>query len=156
MRSSPLQLLRYFVEDISCNSNPNYDSEKEFEFLEDQFRVDTTVAPRELDTEHEDHSWMVEMSIRQQIGPNQNFPYDFKVRIVGFFLCGSNLPNDWSPEYFVKVNGSSVLYGVAREIVRATTARGPWSDVIVPTLSFYEPFSKSDTQETVMDPSTKE
>jgi len=156
MRSSPLQLLRYFVEEISCNSNPDYDPEKDFDFLEDQFRVDTTVAPTELDTEHEDNSWMVQMSLRQQIGPNQNFPYDFKLSIVGFFLCTSNLPNGWSPEYFVKVNGSSLLYGVAREIVRATTARGPWSDVIVPTLSFYEPFSKSDTQEPVMDSPKRE
>ena len=73
MRSSPLQLLRYFVEEISCNSNPDYDPEKDFDFLEDQFRVDTTVAPTELDTENEDDSWMVQRSYASKLGPIRTF-----------------------------------------------------------------------------------
>jgi preprotein translocase subunit SecB len=149
MRSSPLQLLRYFVEEVSCTSNPDYDPGKDVEILEDQFRVDTTVDSREGDEGDELGSWTVQMSIHQQIGPGQNFPYEFKLSIIGFFVCRDDLPNTWTPEYFVKVNGSSLLYGAAREIIRATTARGPWSDVIVPTLSFYEPFQKSDTQDSV-------
>lgn len=79
------------------------------------------------------------MTIHQQIGPQQNFPYEFKLVIVGAFTCGDELPEGVSKETFVKVNGSSVLYGVAREMIRATTARGPYLDLMVPTISFYEP-----------------
>jgi preprotein translocase subunit SecB len=143
MRSSPLQLLRYFVEEISCTSNPSYDVEKDIEVLPDQFRVDTNVTPP---GDNELGSWTVQLLIRQQIGSNQNFPYEFTLSMIGFFICTKNLPDSWSQEYFVRINGSSLLYGVAREIIRATTARGPWSDLIVPTLSFYEPVKPSDAQ----------
>jgi hypothetical protein len=32
-----------------------------------------------------------------------------------------------------------MLYGVAREMVRDLTGRGPYSDFILPSTSFYEP-----------------
>ena len=148
MRRSPLQLLRYFVDEISCTANPNYDLDRDLEVLEDQFKVTTAVRPPGHE-EAEKRSWVVEMLIHQQIGPNQNFPYEFKLSIVGFFDCYSKLPSALPTEYFVKVNGCSVLYGVAREMIRATTARGPWSDVMIPTLSFYERSQKSEVQDSV-------
>jgi preprotein translocase subunit SecB len=79
------------------------------------------------------------MTIHQQIGPEQNFPYEFKLDIVGFFTCSDELPKGVSKDTFAKVNGCSILYGVSREMIRATTARGPWLDLMVPTISFYEP-----------------
>ena len=39
---------------------------------------------------------------------------------------------------FVQVNGSSMLYGMAREHIRSLTAAGPWGAIILPTMSFYD------------------
>lgn len=57
----------------------------------------------------------------------------------GVFTCSDELPKGVSKETFVKVNGCSILYGVSREMIRATTARGPWLELMIPTISFYEP-----------------
>jgi preprotein translocase subunit SecB len=37
----------------------------------------------------------------------------------------------------LEVNGASMLYGAAREIVRAMTARGPYFQTVLPSVSFY-------------------
>ena len=33
-------------------------------------------------------------------------------------------------------NGPAMLFGAAREIIRAATGRGPWSAVIIPSTNF--------------------
>lgn len=70
---------------------------------------------------------------------DQNFPYEFKLVIFGTFDCADEMPHGISKETFVEVNGCSILYGVAREMIRATTARGPWADLMVPTITFFNP-----------------
>jgi hypothetical protein len=36
----------------------------------------------------------------------------------------------------VHANGPSMLFGAAREIIRAATGRGPWPAVIIPSTNF--------------------
>jgi preprotein translocase subunit SecB len=38
----------------------------------------------------------------------------------------------------VKTNGTSILYGAAREIIREMTARGGYRPILIPTASFAE------------------
>jgi preprotein translocase subunit SecB len=84
-----------------------------------------------------EHRWQVTLEIKQQAAPETNFPYAFRVVLVGFFSAASWVkPED--EERTVKIQGASVLYGMAREIVRAMTGRGPHRPVMLPTVSFYE------------------
>lgn len=75
------------------------------------------------------------LDIEHQSIEEANSPYTFHLRLVGFF--------NWIPDIVVKdpekafkVNGPSILYGIAREIVRTETARGPFPSVTLPSASF--------------------
>jgi lysyl-tRNA synthetase class I len=88
MKASPLQLLRYFVPEIACTANQDFDMDKEFELPIEQFQVTTNLRRSEQEKDDEEaNSWLLEMSIIQQIAPKQNFPYEFKLNIVGLFNC---------------------------------------------------------------------
>ena len=138
MKPSPLQLVRYLVTDISCTANPKFIAEKVLEGSFEQYSVDVKVKPLEQTKEYSGHPWSVEMAINQKIKEGQNFPYEFRISLVGMFACRAGaLPSEKEPQ-FVEVNGSSMLYGIAREHVRALTAAGPWGAIIIPTMSFYK------------------
>lgn len=135
MKTAPIALLEYFVTDLALSANPDYTTEKPLETNDGDFAVKThqQPAPKEAD----DHRWQVSIEIIHQAAKGTNFPYAFRVVVVGFFKCESWVkPED--EERTVKIQGASVLFGMAREIVRAMTGRGPHRPVILPTVSFYE------------------
>lgn len=138
MKPSPLQLVRYLVTDIACTANPNFNAEKALEGSFEQYSVDIKVAPLEPTKEYPGHPWSVEMAITQKIKDGQNFPYEFRISLVGMFACQDGALQSEKETQFVRVNGSSMLYGIAREHIRALTAAGPWGAIIIPTMSFYE------------------
>src|SRR5580692_8612473 len=117
MKQSPLELLRYLVPEISCSANPNFDPNKECEGGRDKYTVEAAVIRQESQKDAPGHSWSVEMTISQKLEEGQNFPYEFEITIVGFFTCLEGLPPAAEEERFVRVNGSSLLYGAARELV---------------------------------------
>ena len=139
MKKSQLQLVRYMVSDISCTTNPAYSPDAALEHCADQFDVRTSISRFDESEDPLVHPWSVEMTVTQQVGPKQNFPYSFKLALLGLFEVR---PTDHGPrdeELFVKVNACSVLYGAARELIRSITAVGSWGDLILPTVSFYDP-----------------
>ena len=140
MKTAPLQLIKYLIPDVSCSANRVFDANKEYEFREDLFGVDVSVTPTGTSEEGEeqDHCWSIEMTLSKKIADQQNFPYSFSATIVGYFICGA-VPANLTEERLVRVNGASVLYGVAREVIRHLTSPGPWGELMIPTLSFYEP-----------------
>ena len=89
-------------------------------------------------------TWQVILKLAHQPPAEANVPYRFTAEIVGFFILTDGFPED-RIERLVKTNGSSMLYGVLREIIRATTARGPYSAIILPSTSFYEAEKKPET-----------
>jgi len=147
MKHSPLQLLRYVVADLSCTATPNFDPQKPFEsIIAEQLSVNVTVTQQKSPDNFPGHSWSVEMSISQTLKEGQNFPYTFKVSFVGFFACRDGFPSPTDEEQFVRVNGSSMLYGAARELVRSLTSRGPWGELFIPSISFYDKNLKTQTE----------
>jgi preprotein translocase subunit SecB len=135
LRKSPLQLVRYFVSEISCVARSDFKPGSEIQFSADQF----SVVPEVRAPKNSGGHWTIKLTINQTVALDQNFPYEFKLVILGTFDCGDEMPPGISKETFVEVNGCSILYGVAREMIRATTARGPWADLMVPTISFFNP-----------------
>jgi preprotein translocase subunit SecB len=67
-----------------------------------------------------------------------NSPYAFTVEIVGLFHVLPAYPKDNS-ERLVKTNSPTLLYGIAREIVRDITSSGPHTGILLPSVSFFEP-----------------
>jgi hypothetical protein len=75
------------------------------------------------------------------------FPYYFRLTIVGIFRSTIENAEPGHVEGLIKINGSSILYGVSREIIRANTEPGPWSGIIIPTHYFYEPKLGGETRQ---------
>lgn len=135
---SPLELERYFVSDQAVTARNVFSSEKEIETLIEEYSV-SNEAIRLPATENQPEKWQVTVHIKHQPSPETNFPYDFRLTIVGIFRCTIEKSEPSHIERLMKINGSSILYGMSREIIRANTERGPWSGIVIPTYSFYEP-----------------
>ena len=134
MKNSPLQLKHYFVTELSLTANKEFDPKKE-----SKLGIESLVVTPALMADAADpRQWQVTLRIQQQPGPEANAPYFSALEIVGFFCLQDNYPEE-KIEWMVKTNATSVLYGVAREILRAAMAQGPFPPVILPTASFYSP-----------------
>ncbi|MDQ8196240.1 protein-export chaperone SecB [Coraliomargarita sp. SDUM461004] len=141
---SPLELERYFVSDQAVTARNVFSSEKEIETLIEEYSV-RNEAIRLPAVEDQPEKWQVTVHIKHQPSPDTNFPYDFRLTIVGIFRCTTEKSEPSHIERLMKINGSSILYGMAREIIRANTERGPWSGIVIPTYSFYEPKPNNET-----------
>lgn len=135
MKPAPVNLLEYFVTDLALSANPDFAPDRAIETKEGDFdvKIRQQPAPKAAD----DHRWQVTVEIIQQAAKGTNFPYAFRVVMVGFFKAESWVKPD-DEERTVQIQGASVLFSMAREIVRAMTGRGPHRPVILPTVSFYE------------------
>ena len=138
MKISPLQLNRYVVTDVSCIANPHFSPEKEMVGALEQYAINVKVSPPPSGQTSAGHSWSVELEIIQKKKDGENVPYEFRIALVGMFTCQSGDLNTAKENRFVQVNGSSMLYGIAREHIRAITSAGPWGGIIIPTISFYD------------------
>lgn len=132
MKPSPLSLDNYFVTELIFSANKAYDPSQAGELKFD----DLIVEPTCLNGEPDKHEWQVGLRLRFQPKAEANYPYTFSLELVGFFRVLSLLPAE-SEERLVKTNASSMLYGAAREIIRAATSRGPYVAIILPSVSFY-------------------
>ena len=98
---------------------------------------------KELEGERQ---WEITLRAKFQPGPKVNAPYFFVLEIVGFFQVGPKYPPE-RLDALVKVNGPSVLYGVAREVIRDLTCRGPYPPMFLPSASFVESVQAETSQE---------
>jgi preprotein translocase subunit SecB len=135
---SPLELERYFVSDQAVTARNAFSSEKDIVTRIEEFSV-TNEAIRMTAPEDAPAKWQVTVRIKHLPAPETNFPYDFRLTIVGIFHSTIENGDPAHIERLMKINGSSILYGMSREIIRANTERGPWSGIVIPTHSFYEP-----------------
>lgn len=138
MKLSPLDLCRYVVTDISCSANPEFDAGQTIEMTIDELTVETSI--QKVDIESEDRiGWSIDLSLSYQVAPKENYPYNYSMQIVGFFSSPAAVPSGMDDERLVRVNGASMLYGIAREKLRSLSEAGPWDGVLIPTASFFEP-----------------
>jgi preprotein translocase subunit SecB len=135
MKPAPVNLLEYFVTDLALSANPDFAPDRAIESKEGDFDVKIRQQPAPKETN--DHRWQVTVEIIHQAAKGTNFPYAFRVVMVGFFKAESWVKAE-DEERTVQIQGASVLFSMAREIVRALTGRGPYRPVILPTVSFYE------------------
>lgn len=136
MNLGPISLDHYFVTELSVVARKSYDQEKKIEARPEEFEAKCDIL--KISTEDDKDLWQLTLEVAQQPSPESNFPYEFKVFIVGFVECLLKQEDEEERKRVVKINGASMLYGIVREIVRANTSRGPFEPIMIPTVSFYE------------------
>lgn len=134
MKLAPLQLTDYFIAHLSLDSNPEFNSTKP---ADDPVET-LTVVPGYILSDYKDEQgteWLVSLAITQTIPEGVNLPYAFSLHINGFVLVSPHLEGAMLKRA-VHSNGPAMLFGAAREIIRAATGRGPWPAVIIPSTNF--------------------
>ena len=139
MKPAPLQLIDYYITSLSLDANPRFEPEKGFALDLDNIHVTHgVVLVEEEDAEEEGTQWQVSLSIEQKIPDGENIPYTFKIDLQGLVLASAHL-KDAVLDRAIRANGPAILFGAAREIIRAATGRGPWPSVIIPSTNFLSP-----------------
>jgi preprotein translocase subunit SecB len=134
MKPSPIFLQDYFVTELNLSANPKFDAKQEVPIRLEDFQVGVE-AQQGPDNKR---AWQMVLRLTFQPPAEANVPYRFTLEIVGSFIVQDRIAED-RVERLIRVNGASMLYGALREIVRDTTARGPYSPILLPSTSFYEP-----------------
>jgi len=131
MKLSPLQLSHYFITELHFVAAAIFDPAKDVELRDEHF----TIEPIFQRAQENDLQWQVTLKLNQEAPAKTNTPYSFSVVIVGLFEVHPKFEKE-RIERMVHTNASSVLYGIAREIVRGLTTRGPYPGLMLPSVSF--------------------
>jgi preprotein translocase subunit SecB len=135
MRISPLQLEHYFVSDLHFSANRGFDPKKEVALRVEHFGIETALLSQDYT------KWQVTLRVKLQPAPSVNAPCSFTLEIVGFFHVAREFPQD-NAQRLVKTNAPTMLFGIARELVRDITSHGPHPGLMLPSVSFFEPDAK--------------
>lgn len=133
MKLSPLKLISYFCSDISFSANTEFDPSKPVELKIEEFSCSHKVEP----VNGADRQFQVALRLKHQMSKKSNSPCSYSVELIGFFEIAESYPPE-KQEQAVRVNAPSVLYGIARETVRSITSYGPFTAIVVPTVSFID------------------
>jgi len=78
-----------------------------------------------------------QITITVRLVPEVSVPcaYAGDVEVQGFFSVAEAVPPEHR-ERFALVHGSTLLFGMVREMICTVTARGPWPMFVLPTASF--------------------
>lgn len=137
MKPAPLQLLDYWANSLRMEACPEFDSGSETQLDFESITVHHGVKQIESpDPETNGTRWIVGLSIEQAPCESANIPYTFAVSLQGVVLALPGGPTGERLERAIKANGPAMLFGAAREMIRAATGRGPHSAVIIPSTNF--------------------
>lgn len=134
MKLAPLQLADYFLTDLTLQANPGFDPAKPAGDCVDTLQVTPHISQTK-DLGDKGTEWLVSLEIIQTIPEGANMPYAFSLRIQGTVSASPHLTGV-KLQRAMHANGPAMLFGAAREIIRAATGRGPWSAVIIPSTNF--------------------
>ena len=136
MTLSPLQLHRYYAEEIFCKANPDFDKDKEVKIKDFQVLFEAGEDKNPL-------LRRIRLTIEQNLSKDGNEPFAFKIVMVGFFEVMKEFfesQGTEKTEQLVNVNGPALLYSAARELLALVSGRGPYVDgnmnVLLPSITF--------------------
>lgn len=135
MELSRLQLEHYCLKAISLRSNeeaPAATPGTYVNFATAQLGTHVELGLAQLHNGLERHT--VTLRVHGGAAEGAVFPYEFEVEYLGFFN-GEHLPEE-SRDDLIAVNGTSMLYGVAREQLLSLTARADKGALLLPSMHF--------------------
>lgn len=135
MKLSPIQLLDYHVTSLSVEACASFKRDKPMDLDPADLSVS---AQTKLLEDGDEPRWAVSLALRHEPTEGKNIPYQLSLDMVGLVTAAAKKV-DAAVSYAVEVNGPSMLFGAAREILRDATARGPHGPIIIPSASFFTP-----------------
>lgn len=136
MTPAPLQLIDYWATSIHMDACADYDCNAPTKFEFESISVSPTVRLLDSpDPEKFGTRWMIGLSIEQAPCPSANIPYTFSIKIQGVVVALPELSGE-RLDRVIHANGPALLFGSAREMIRALTGRGPNGPVIIPSTNF--------------------
>jgi len=143
---SLLQLEGYYVQELSFVVRPGLEDQMNLamqgglhvQSLQGLFNPDPItinvqagIAPNSEDPLR----WGCIIRVESRNVTEKRFPYDFVAVLVGYFKVHESVPAE-NIEPMVKINGASLLYSAARELIATATGRGPFPAALLPTIAF--------------------
>lgn len=132
MGQSPLKIESYYLKKLNYQLKRDFESgvpDGTPEKVEPKIQVNVQTGHREEDK----NDWRVEIDVHG--GDEGGFPYTFDISFVGFFRVNARFPED-KRELLISVNGPSILFAAARELVSIVTGRSPYPPILLPSISF--------------------
>lgn len=146
MKPAPLQLTDYFITKLNLEANPDYDLEGKV--TADLDTIDVTHNIEHFESvDNGGSKWRVIMVIKQIIPKGRNIPYKFELELQGEIFAFPIFKEDRLATV-VNANAPAMLFGAAREIIRAATGRGPFPAVVIPSTNFLPAPQKKTTKKT--------
>ena len=139
MKLAPLQLLDYWVERLHMDANEHYNSNKEVDIYKDSLDISHDVSRLKQDNDPEmvGTSWIVTIQLTQSVSKDKNIPYAFDLIMRGIVAAHPDLKEE-KLHRVIEANAPAMLFGSAREVIRAATGRGPHAPVIIPSTNFLD------------------
>lgn len=128
--SSPLELKEYFFPVIQAVADPDAtENDRDFDLT-----VNVALARNA-----EEELYQVTLNIESIAGEGKKQQYQVSMSVVGIFTVSPSFPE---PDKLLYINGASILYGAARELLITVTSRGPWPEITLPTFSFKDQYNQ--------------
>lgn len=133
MRSSPLLLRDYFTTHLSFSAQPGFDEAKLPAEGLSPSDLDVDVQESRSEEESRRRSCQIFVSLKDDV--RSKFPYNFSIALVGAFEIIPEWPENGIETLF-SANAPALLYSAAREALALMTGQGPYSKVILPSVTF--------------------
>lgn len=139
--NAPLQLEHYVFTKLEVEANHDYAPQEAVAESPVKLRLDMELG------EHKEDStkFQVTVGIDELRAEKGILPYRISLQVVGLFSISKDFKHD-DLKKIVQVNGASMLYSAAREMILLITGRGPWPAYQLPTISFYQTVTEATTK----------
>lgn len=134
MRPAQISLTTYFVRELQFKLNGSFEPLSPWTTKLEDFEV----TPRPVSKTEDRRSWELNLRLALNAPPERNCPYSFLIDLVGMVQVDQTV-RDENIERFIDINGTSLVFSAAREIIRAVTSYGPHKPILLPTVTFWEP-----------------
>lgn len=139
-----LQLNNFFADFLSVKTNPFFDPKIKEGVISGKIKCSMEIGiPK--DGVQVPYKVSLDVSVDPATKKPALEPYAVKIKIVGFFTFKGEITND-QREKMLKLNGATILYGVARGIIAQTTGGGFHGKYILPAVNFVDMFKKKENQ----------
>lgn len=132
MNPSPLQLERHFFTKVQIDTNPSGKVG-----AANQLNYEVEIGQAANDPKR----YQVVVRLKLLSTPQNDACYTGEIHAVGLFRVLAGWPAD-KTLWLVESNGAALLYGAIRELLSNITARGPWPQVVLKSVTFVQPKTK--------------
>jgi preprotein translocase subunit SecB len=145
MKPSVLHIEGYYIKELAIELNESfakktgfgawtgyhYQPDKTFKVEPPDFEVRSEIGKKVDDPSRLRYLLMI-----RSTGRKEKTPYSFKVSLVGYFHADKDIKEN--VDVLLYASAPSVLFAAAREVLAASTARGPYPAIVLPAVSFHD------------------